>query len=190
MNDKKRYPRDLALIVAGELIKALHPMCERYAIAGSLRRGKPDVGDLELLFIPRIEDRPIAGDMFGTTEPTNLAEAAILDLEKKGILSRRESLAGSYIFGPQNKLMRHCESGLPVDLFTATEENWWNYLACRTGSMESNTRVAIAAKERGWKWNPYGPGFTRESTGEVYQVTAEEHVFTFCGLPALPPEQR
>jgi DNA polymerase/3'-5' exonuclease PolX len=190
MSDKKRYPRELALVVAGELIKALHPSCERYAIAGSLRRGKADVGDLELLFIPRIEDRPIPGDMFGTPEPTNLAEAAILDLERRGILSRRENASGGYNFGPQNKLMRHCETGLPVDLFTANRENWFNYLVCRTGSAESNLRVATAAKERGWKWNPYGSGFTRESTGESYQVTAEEHVFTFCGLPALPPEQR
>jgi DNA polymerase/3'-5' exonuclease PolX len=190
MSDKPRYPRELALVVAGELIKSLHPMCERYAIAGSLRRGKPDVGDLELLFIPRSAERPIPGDLFGATEPVNLAEEAILDLERRGILSRRENSAGGYNFGPQNKLMRHCETGLPVDLFTANRENWFNYLVCRTGSAESNLRVATAAKERGWKWNPYGSGFTRENTGESYHVTAEEHVFTFCGLPALPPEQR
>jgi hypothetical protein len=29
-------------------------------------------------------------------------------------------------------------TGIPVDLFAATEDNWWNYLVCRTGPADSN----------------------------------------------------
>lgn len=37
------------------------------------------------------------------------------------------------MYGSKNKLMRHRASGIPVDLFSATTANWFNYLVCRTG---------------------------------------------------------
>ena len=36
-------------------------------------------------------------------------------------------------------------SGIPVDFFATTEEAWFNYLVCRTGPAELNTRIASAA---------------------------------------------
>ncbi|RYD50171.1 MAG: hypothetical protein EOP83_24365, partial [Verrucomicrobiaceae bacterium] len=71
---KPRFPREAALVVAGELVHLLGPVCERIAIAGSLRRDKPEVGDVEILFVPRIEERPL--DMFAI-EHVSLAEEAI-----------------------------------------------------------------------------------------------------------------
>ncbi|MGN6643580.1 MAG: hypothetical protein ACTHKU_11340, partial [Verrucomicrobiota bacterium] len=85
-------------------------------------------------------------------------------------------------------LMRHKETGLPVDLFAATPENWFNYLVCRTGPADSNTRICMAAQARGWKWNPYGVGFSRGD--EIQAVASEEEVFAFVGLPFEKPEGR
>jgi DNA polymerase/3'-5' exonuclease PolX len=79
-----------------------------------------------------------------------------------------------------------------VDLFTATRENFFNYLVCRTGGEESNIRVASAAIARGWKWNPYGNGFSRVVGlgSEHHDVTSEREVFEFVGLPYLEPWKR
>ena len=126
-------------------------------------------------------------DMFASIT-VNLADEAISALEKSGVLERRKNVKGSEMYGPKNKLMRHCASGLPVDLFAATAENWWNYLVCRTGPADSNTRICMAAQDRGWKWNPYGAGFSRD--GETRAMESEAEVFAFVGLPYAQPEER
>jgi len=92
------------------------------------------------------------------------------------------------MYGRKNKLMLHRATGLPVDLFAATEDNWWNYLVCRTGPADSNMRICTAAQSKGWKWNPYGAGFSRD--GKVVAMTSEQEVFAFVGLPYTNPEHR
>ena len=42
-----------AKAIAEELKSLLEPACEKMVIAGSIRRQKPEVGDIELLCIPR-----------------------------------------------------------------------------------------------------------------------------------------
>ena len=77
------------------------------------------------------------------------------------------------------------KGGLPAD---ATEDNWWNYVVCRTGPSASNIRIAQEARKRGWKWTPYGAGFRRPGT--THKVASEEEVFRFVGLPYLPSWER
>ena len=50
---KVTFPRAVAIQVARELCEALKPHCERLIVAGSLRRGKQEVGDVEILYIPK-----------------------------------------------------------------------------------------------------------------------------------------
>jgi DNA polymerase/3'-5' exonuclease PolX len=40
------------------------PRCERIEIAGSLRRGKPNVGDIEIFYVPRIGQVQVLGELF------------------------------------------------------------------------------------------------------------------------------
>ena len=51
---KTRFPRAAAIAVARELCEALKPHCERLIVAGSLRRMKQQVGDVEIVYIPKI----------------------------------------------------------------------------------------------------------------------------------------
>lgn len=39
-DEKRRWPRSIAVGVARELCSVLNPLCERLIVAGSLRRGK------------------------------------------------------------------------------------------------------------------------------------------------------
>lgn len=182
---KPQFPRAVALEVAGVLWRALKPVCERIIFAGSLRRLRPMVGDVECLYISRTEVRP--RDLFDRVT-VSLADDAIAALEKSGVVDRRLSVLGSQTYGPKNKLLLHVETGLPIDLFAATHENWFNYLVCRTGPTASNVRIAAAAKARGWQWNPYGPGFSR--AGELVKMDSEKAVFEFVNLPFFEPPFR
>jgi DNA polymerase/3'-5' exonuclease PolX len=185
---KTRFPLPVAAAVADHLVGQLSVACLRIVTAGSIRRAKPDVGDIELLYIPRVEPAKNPADFFGAMD-INLADHAIADLESRHLLARRLNARGHTTFGPSNKLMVHVPSGIPVDLFTARRENWFNLLVCRTGPAESNMRIAQAAIGRGWRWNPYGPGFTRPG-GEEHPCTSEEDVFNFVGLRYLEPQAR
>lgn len=65
MSGKIKFPRAVAMDVARELTRAVQPLCDRLIFAGSLRRGKAEVGDIELVHIPKIDSRPDPGDLLG-----------------------------------------------------------------------------------------------------------------------------
>jgi len=186
MSDKKRFERAVAMAVAAELCRELKPFCARLIVAGSLRRRKETVGDVEILFVPCFKE--VADGLFETKQE-NQAEIAIDRLLRMGVLSKRIGAAGSTSWGDKNKLAVHERSKVPVDLFAATEANWFNYLVCRTGGAESNVEVATAAQKKGWKWNPYGEGFTNEQ-GRIVPVTSEQDVFRLAGLTWKEPWER
>lgn len=187
---KTKFPRAAALAVAKELCDVLRPVAERLIVAGSLRRRKAEVGDVEILFVPKLKAVPF--DLFGTVVQMSLVEDALADLLEGGVLAKRKNVNGSEMWGAKNMLAVHVASGIPVDLFAATEANWWNYLVCRTGPGESNIAIASAAQAMGWKWNPYGAGFSRQIglTTEERVVGSEREVFEFVGLPFKEPWER
>lgn len=184
---KTKWPRAEALQVARELIAELAPVCERIVIAGSLRRGKAEVGDIELLFIPRFEDRQF--DMF-TVAPMNLAEEKIGEMLASGTFFKRPGKTGVFSWAEKNKLGVHAASGIAVDLFSTTPENWFVSLVVRTGSKETNLRLTCGARDRNRTLNAYGCGTTSLLDGSVEAARSEEDVFALCGVKYLAPEQR
>lgn len=185
---KPKFPRAAALEVARQLAVLLRPLSEpnRLICAGSLRRRKQAVGDVELLYVPRFNTER---DGLFDTRQVNLVDRLLEELIAAGVLSKRRNSVGSEVWGEKNKLARHVVSGIPVDFFAANDANWFNYLVCRTGSAESNVRIASAAQKKGWKWNPYGAGFT-DQNGTVVPVRSERQVFELAGLEYLEPWER
>jgi DNA polymerase/3'-5' exonuclease PolX len=194
MSEEKRYPRAEALAVAKELYDILTPFCSRCKVVGSLRRYKSTVKDIELLFIPKMAPDPssLMGALFGTgqAEMIDLADLTINRLVKDGVLRRRETMDRALSWGPLNKFAVHVASGIPVDLFASTEENWWNSVVCRTGSANSNKRLAAAALAKGWTFEAYGSGFRKLGSREHYQTKSEQDVFRFAGLQYVAPQYR
>lgn len=183
---KTKWPRSEALAVAREMCERLKPCCEKLIVAGSLRRLKQEVGDVEIVYITRWEERPL--DMFAKQQ-VNLAEEEIGRMLEEGILEKRLSKTGTPAWGDRNKLATH-HSGIPVDLFRTVPEAWWNYLVCRTGPADSNTRIASEAQRRGYRWNPYGSGYTKLDGGTVTAMGSEAEVFEFVGMAYVPPSER
>jgi DNA polymerase/3'-5' exonuclease PolX len=184
---KTKWPLAAAQMVARELWGVLAPACEAIEIAGSIRRRKPMIGDVEIVYVPRYDVAKLPDEMFAQAEQ-NMADLAIENLLLCGVLGKRTNVNGREMFGEKNKLVRHMATGMPVDLFATTEDAWFNYLVCRTGGSESNIAICNAAIARGWKWNPYGAGFSRGD--ETRRMKSEREVFEFVGLQYLEPEER
>jgi DNA polymerase/3'-5' exonuclease PolX len=184
---KITYPAELALAVAREICGRLKPCCTRLVIAGSLRRRRDPVGDVEVVYVPRWGDIP--DGLF--TKHGDLARAEIDLMLEDGTLAkrlRRDSPAPAG-WGPQNRLAVHLETGVPVDLFATVEPHWFNYLVCRTGGMKNNVEIASAALAKNLTWHPYKSGFS-DASGNVLKASSEEDVYRIAGLPYLPPQKR
>ena len=162
--------------IAEEVMARLEPSCERIVIAGSIRRERPYVGDIELLCIPRCN---------GFVDQLDRSVEALI---KQGILDFRRNKLGSKVYGPKNKLLLHVPTGFGVDIFSTTEECWAVSLVVRTGGAETNKRIASEALKKGWRWHAYGRGFTTPD-GEII-CRSEQEVFKAVGLPYLEPWER
>lgn len=192
--NKARMPLGIAQTLAEELAALLAPACERIEIAGSIRREKADVGDIEIVFVPRVGT---ATDLFGATVETRWSALDKLcgKLLGDGRLSYRLNEKGARAWGPQNKLAWfHSTSGgvMAADLFATTREQWGVYFVVRTGDADFSRllvteRRAGGALPGGWKIK----GWRLHTTGKRVSDTPEEmDFFGALGLPVIPPRER
>lgn len=188
---KTKFPCLLAAEVATAIVGRFETAqaVDRITIAGSLRRGRPQVGDIEILYIPRRQELATPGDMFARTM-VNLADDLIRVMLQDGTLAKRTNVNGSTMWGARNKMAVHVPTGIPVDLFATEPDCWENYLVCRTGPAALNTLIATIAKSRGYRWNPYGRGFSAVTAPKDFPVILERDVFDLAQLPYVAPDQR
>jgi DNA polymerase/3'-5' exonuclease PolX len=184
---KKKFPRAVAIEVANELAPVLQPACAKLTIAGSVRRGKTEVGDLELLMVGNVSTEK---DGLFDTRSVNLADAACDKLLRDGILAKRPNVNGHFAWGKQNKLAVHVKTGLPVDLFLTGLSHWFVSLVIRTGPKESNLALIEAAAKKGLKLHAYGEAGFTDRNGESITPSSEEDVFKLCGVRYQTPQQR
>ena len=188
MSDKQKFPLAEARAVAESLMAELTPACARIVIAGSIRRDKPLVGDIGLLYIPKYRTEPSPEDMFANVE-LDMVNFRLNHLLASRFLEARPNINGQTSWGPKNKLARHVASGIPVDLFATIEEAWWVSLVIRTGSKETNLRLTTGAQRLGGTLHAYGSGVTKKD-GRAYDAHSEQEVFELCGVPYIEPKCR
>jgi DNA polymerase/3'-5' exonuclease PolX len=189
MMDKPRWPADFARHIANELVEALRSRCEQVCIAGSLRRGKAEVGDIEILYVPRIGLIRKPGLLFADSGP--MADELLEQWLTTGVLTKRPNKNGVTAWGPLNKLAKHVASGINVDLFATTREHWFVSLVVRTGSAEMNTQLAASALRQGLKLHVgANAAIERTATDEQIVPQSEREVFELCGVPYREPHER
>lgn len=191
MSHDRKYPRAEALAVAKALCDALIPHCRQLVVAGSLRRRKAEVGDVEILYIPKFAKGPPI-ELFGEPPMVNETEFAIGQLLVSGTLKKRPNKGGVFTWGPENKLAIHQPSGIPVDLFATDDKRWWNALVCRTGGKQNNLLITTTAQRKGWSFEAYGCGFRGLgiNAGKHHETSSERDVFEFLGLQYKEPWER
>ena len=161
-----------AKAIARDLVYELTPGVNRIIIAGSIRRRKPEVGDIELLVIPR----------------ANYLDKILDGLMMQGILGMRLNKRGQRVYGSKNKLMLHIPSGIGVDIFSTDEVCWPVALVVRTGGEKTNKWIATAALRKGYRFHAYGSGFSTPQ-GDIV-CDSEREVFEAVDLPYLEPWER
>jgi len=154
-----------ALPLAHEVIEGLRARVklDGAEAAGSLRRRKETVGDIDILVNSR------AGDAEGVIE-------AFAGLDCASEVLAAGGTRGSIRTG----------QGLQVDLRVVPPESWGAALVYFTGSKAHNVKIRGLAHERGLKINEYGV-FRGE---ERVAGATEEDVYATLGLPWIPPELR
>ncbi len=138
MSEGCEFPLAEALAIAERYRHDLAPMCQRIELAGSARRQKAVVHDLEFVLIPKWE---IERDMFGSP-----VEISLLQMGFSGLA--RQWGAKVIKDGPKYKQLILSE-GLPLDIFISDTTRWGVELLIRTGPAEFSKRCVTARKAGG-----------------------------------------
>jgi DNA polymerase (family 10) len=160
-----RIPLGTAWPVANDLVEGLRASCpevQQAAVAGSLRRMRSTIGDIDLLA--------------ASEAPTAVMRAfAALPRVAEVLLS-----------GATKTTVR-LHNGLQIDLRVVEPVHWGAALQYFTGSQAHNVRVREIAQKRGLSLSEYG--FKHQEGGETL-CPEEQCVYETLGLPWIPPEMR
>jgi len=160
-----RIPLGVAWPFAQELLAFLRALPEVSAAeaAGSLRRMKETVGDLDLLVAA------------SNSEPVMQAFTGRPDVFE--ILGQ----------GPTKSSVEF-NNGLRAQLWVHPPERFGTALQYATGSKDHNVRLRELALDRGYSLSEHA--LTRTDNGEEVLCPTEEDVYRTLGLPWIPPELR
>ncbi len=160
MNYSSAYP------IALQALELLKPHCLRIEIAGSIRRKKSEVKDIEIVAIPK----PYEVGLFESGLAT--------------VVNKWEKVKGEL---PCKYTQRVLPSGIKLDLFFAEPENWGLIFAIRTGSAEYSHKVLA----NGWVKAGYQSrdGYLWHGL-DKYNCREEVDLFKRIGIPFIAPEFR
>ncbi|MEJ2008125.1 MAG: hypothetical protein P8Z30_08225 [Acidobacteriota bacterium] len=158
-----RFRLDTAYETAEELIEYLKERkeVEQVTPAGSLRRGRETVGDLDLL---------VTG-----TDHAKIADHFARYPGVDQILGKGE-----------DKVSVKLKNGMQVDIRLLEREKYGAALMYFTGSKEHNIALRERARKQGWKLSEYG----LFEGDKVLASRTEEEVYRKFGLPLIPPDLR
>ncbi|GAP11791.1 hypothetical protein BECAL_02985 [Bellilinea caldifistulae] len=169
---KIRMPLEEAERIALKYAEMLAPKCERIEIAGSIRRRKPMVGDIEIVAKPLMST-----DLFGFS--TGHQDLTLpLPTSKNGQRYKQYLLP----------------EGVMLDLFIVLPPAQWGVIfAIRTGGAEFSRKLVTAKRYGGYLPSAYvvrDGAVHRVDTGEMILTPEEIDFFNLCELDWIKPEER
>lgn len=182
--EPKVWPRlslQRAELIARNIEAALAPFCSRIEVAGSIRRRRQSVGDIDLVCEPlpgsehllreRLERNTLAREGQRTPKCNVL----------RWMIVKGEPVALGVF------LARLAEPGM----FAPTPGNWASLYLCRTGSVQHNIRFASRARALGLHWDPYrGLIQKRDGLESVIETPNEEDLYQALSLEWVAPQNR
>ena len=161
-----RYLLSYAETMADELIAALQAVegVEAVTPAGSLRRGRETVGDLDLL---------VTGP-----NATRALDAFVKYPRVEEVLGHGENKASAKVG----------REGLQVDVRALPRESFGAALQYFTGSKDHNVAIRTRAVRMGFKLSEYG--LFRSGDETLVAAATEDSIYQTLGLPWIPPELR
>jgi len=161
----KRIPLGEALPVVENILDALRrvPGVGALSPAGSLRRFKETVGDIDLM---------------GTADdPEKVIKAFVTLPQVRQILAQGQTKASVIL-----------PKGLQADLRMVEHEDFGSLLQHFTGSKEHNIALRTRYQKQGLSLSEYG--ITDMKTGVIHRFSNEQDFYAFLGLQYIPPEIR
>lgn len=180
--------------IAEALSAEFDQYCECIEIGGSIRRKAAEIGDVELVCIPKKVLVPTAQTSLDGTLITMHSNPLFTRLKTYDVLKMGERYAKiqlalsecedwhAEVFGD--------ETHLKVDVFTATPETWGYIFLLRTGPAEFSKFIVTELKKRG-----YTPKDDAIYGGTANRLTpmhtpTEAHVFRLLQIDWIEPEYR
>ncbi|NLL61534.1 MAG: DNA polymerase/3'-5' exonuclease PolX [Candidatus Atribacteria bacterium] len=162
---EQRSPLGIALPIAEEIVRELKslPCVDQISIAGSLRRGKDTIKDIDILI--------------SSLKPEKIMEKFINLPQTKEVLA--EGLTKSAILTKQN---------MQVDLRVVSPDSFGTALLYFTGSQAHNVRLREMAVKRGLKINEYG--IFQVKGDKKIGGDDENEIYEILGLHYIMPELR
>jgi len=165
---------NVAMNTAAEIVTALQPHAERVAYAGSLRRMRETIGDVDVL--------ATASDDANAAELMNAFKKLA---GEEGAVGGGEGTAEVIVSGPTKTSIRTA-SGLQADLRVVPPDCYGAALQYFTGSQAHNVAIRAIAVRRGLKLSEYGL-FEGE---KLIASATEEEVYGALGMEWVPPPMR
>lgn len=169
------FPLSIAYEIAVNALNTLISCCDKIHIAGSIRRKKEFVHDIEIVCLPK---EISSKDMFGE-------EKTIRD----STFEKTVNTIGKVIIGNANGRMMQIElsESIILDLFIANKINYGNILLIRTGDWEfSRFFMGTVLRKNGYHSEG---GFVKKNE-EIIPTPDEDVLFKLCKLPFIDPEKR
>jgi len=166
--------------IAERIAAELQPYCSRLEIAGSIRRRRPEVGDIDLVCLPKS-----GPDLTAMLERCAVNATPLKKGDQYVVFTLRNGfqldlwIAHDGGFGENPGLFETELKRVPA--------NWGMLLLARTGSAMHNVFLAQAAKRQGLHFNPH-KGILRGA--QVIASSTEEEIFAALSLPFIRPEDR
>ena len=168
MSTGTRIQLDEACAIADDVITRLSLHCSRLQIAGSIRRRRPTIGDIEIVCLPHAYE---ASPLFSSGIAT--------------VVNQWEKIRGEL---PCRYTQRLLPCGLKLDLFMPDPRGYGPQVAVRTGSAAWCQKVLAPAWVRaGFRSKD---GVLHRDNGEVVPVHNECDLFGLIGLKWVKPEDR
>ncbi len=143
-------------------------VAEDYTIAGSIRRRRPIIHDVDIVL------RDLS---------QNCGQRLVEFKERCYSMPDVKVLK----WGPKSAAIIYC--CVPFDLYFSTPDTFHTLLLIRTGSKENNIRLASIAKRKGWKLHASGNGLFNER-GERIAGDSERSIYDALGVPYQEPWER
>jgi len=163
----ERLPLSFVIPIAAEIENYLGTIkeIERFSRAGSLRRMRETVKDLDFII--------------STMNPFAVKEKLLSIPNVKNIIAAGDTKVSVTL---------EYQYDLSVDFRLVKPEEFATTLHHFTGSKDHNIRMRQLAKDRGEKISEYG--VEDSETGEIRTFESEAAFFSYFGLPFIPPECR
>lgn len=160
-----------AMEIGAKIADELSPFCSRLQIAGSIRRQRLEIGDIDIVCLPS---------------------------DSAGLRARVLKTHPRILANGQHNLQVELKGGVRLDvwmaqlgqrtLFGEGGTNWGSLLLCRTGSISHNIHLVETARLLGLRWNPYWGVY--DGMGRCIACETEEEIFAALKLDFIKPEDR